>query len=439
MPATLNEHTQFVDDGGKPLVSGKVYFGVQNADPTISPVNIFSDRALSVAITNPQPLDANGRTTNKVWVAGRYSIRVDDVDDNQKYQNLDNGESADKGVTALENVTGANTIVADAASTITAYEDLEQYTFRTAQANTGPVTLNIDGLGAKSVVKNHDQPIQPGNFEADQNIIVTRNATDDVFEWTNQNLKSVASYKGTAIADSATPTVPTDGDYFESLGTTTRTSYVVAANRQWTEKSVSGYTLTAGAPIVTLDGNDLDLTAGQTVTLQSTASNVVQVISTSGSAITMGTAQDTTSGTSIDFPGILPGTTQININLAGVGTTGTSPKVLRIGDGGGIEPAGYTSAGSQIAGASPSSGTSTTGFVIFSAAAADTLSGNITLNLIDAATNTWSCSPTLKGAATTTILGGGDKSLSDVLTQLSLTTEGGSDTFDAGKMNISFQ
>jgi len=204
MPASLSEHTQFTDSAGKPLVAGKVYFGVQGADPTVSPITIYSDRDLTVTITNPQVLDSLGRTTNKVWIPGRYSMRVDDVNDSQIYQNLDNGELADKGITVLENVSGSNTILAEAGSTITSYEDLEQYTFRTALANTGSVTLNIDTVGAKSVLKDHDQQILPGEFEADQNVIVTYNLTDDVFEWVNQNNKTIAFYEGLDVVSAAT-------------------------------------------------------------------------------------------------------------------------------------------------------------------------------------------------------------------------------------------
>jgi len=221
MPSVLNEHTQFTDISGRPIVSGKVYFGVQGADPTVSLITIYSDRELTTVITNPQVLDSLGRTANKVWVDGRYSIRVDDLNDSQIYQELDNGETLDKGVTVLENVSGGNTIVATAATTITQYEDLEQYTFRTVQANTDAVTLNIDTVGAKSVVKNHDQPILKGEFEADQNIIVSRNETDDVFEWVNQNNKVVDFYEGTAVVSAATADIwVEDGNTLHLTGNT---------------------------------------------------------------------------------------------------------------------------------------------------------------------------------------------------------------------------
>ncbi len=221
MPATLNEHTQFVDDAGKPLVDGKVYFGVQGADPKVSPVSIFSDRELTTPLANPQALDSSGRTANKVWVEGRYSIVVDDLNDVQKYQNLDNGETAAGGVTSLENVAGGNTITADATTTITEYIDLEIYSFRAASANTTGVTLNIDGVGAKSVLKNHDQPILPGEFEATQNIIVIRNETDDVFEWVNHNNKVIDFYEGSPVASAATANIwATDGNTVHLTGST---------------------------------------------------------------------------------------------------------------------------------------------------------------------------------------------------------------------------
>lgn len=205
MPATLNEHTQFVDSSGAPLVNGKVYFGDQNADPVANPQTIFSDRGLTTIIANPQILDADGRTTNKVWIAGRYSIRVDDLNDVQQYQELDNGETASTGVTQLENVLGGDVITATATTTITSYADLELFVLTTASANTGPVTLNIDFVGADAIVKNFDQPLVDGDFEANQVVIVVRNNTNGNFEWVNHNDKVVNFSEGTPVV-SATVT-----------------------------------------------------------------------------------------------------------------------------------------------------------------------------------------------------------------------------------------
>ena len=89
----------------------------------------------------------------------------------------------------------------------------------------------------------------------------------------------VGSNKGTDIASAATIVIPTDGDYFELTGAVTVADMTVATDRQFTLKAIAGLTFTASASIVTIDGNDLILVAGQTVTLQSTAIDTVQVIS----------------------------------------------------------------------------------------------------------------------------------------------------------------
>lgn len=187
MPAILDEHQQWLDTNGKPLVGGKVYFGVQSADPITSPQTIYSDREFTTAISQPQLLDSNGRTTNKVWIKQRYSIRVDDLNDVQQYQSLDNGEPGSVGVTTLDNVAGADTITATASPTITALLDKETYVFKTVSINSGAVTLNIDGIGAVSVVKHRGVALEQGDFAADEIITVIYNATSNTFDIANRD------------------------------------------------------------------------------------------------------------------------------------------------------------------------------------------------------------------------------------------------------------
>lgn len=103
------------------------------------------------------------------------------------------------------------------------------------------------------------------------------NGSDQFYHITQLQHDTFPGIIGTDIADGATPTVPVDGSYFEALGTTTRTSYVVAANRSWVEKSIASRTYTASASIVTEDGADIITSAGQVLIFQSTTANVVQV------------------------------------------------------------------------------------------------------------------------------------------------------------------
>ena len=91
MSAIINENTQYVDTAGNPLVDGKIYIGISDSDPVLNPTPIFSDRELSLPLANPQPIDADGRAANKMWISGRYSLQVDDVNAVLQYQELDNG------------------------------------------------------------------------------------------------------------------------------------------------------------------------------------------------------------------------------------------------------------------------------------------------------------------------------------------------------------
>ncbi|MCP5008237.1 MAG: right-handed parallel beta-helix repeat-containing protein [Planctomycetes bacterium] len=92
MPSLINEQQQWFDqDTGELIVNGTVYIGEQNLDPVLNPKGIYSDRALTVSLTNPQTTGADGRTGNKIWLSGNYSIKVDDSDGVQRYIELDNG------------------------------------------------------------------------------------------------------------------------------------------------------------------------------------------------------------------------------------------------------------------------------------------------------------------------------------------------------------
>ena len=181
MPAILDEHQQWVDRAGKPLVGGSVYIGDQGADPIVSPQDIFADREFQTPIANPQPIDANGRTSNKIWVRGRYSIRVNDINGAQVYQELDNGDPEAVGLVTLDNVQGATDISASGTPTVTAYVDKEIYTLKTISINGTPVTLDIDEVGPRPVRFPDATELPAGQWLANQVVQVVYNSTSDSF------------------------------------------------------------------------------------------------------------------------------------------------------------------------------------------------------------------------------------------------------------------
>jgi hypothetical protein len=165
------------------------------------------------------------------------------------------------------------------------------------------------------------------------------------------------------------------------------------------------------------------------------------VVNGASSAIVSGTAVASTSGTSIDFTGIPSWVKRITVMFDGVSTNGTSNHRIQLGDAGGIETTGYASACSY-AGTAVGGTSSVTGFVTTAdISAASQITGVVVFTLISA--NTWiSLGGAIfnKGSITAfTITNSGVKTLSDTLTQLRVTTVNGTDTFDAGSINILYE
>jgi hypothetical protein len=160
------------------------------------------------------------------------------------------------------------------------------------------------------------------------------------------------------------------------------------------------------------------------------------VINGMGSSIlTSGTAQASTSGTSIDFTGIPSWAKRITVMFNGVSTSGTSLKQIQIGSGS-IANTGYLAATAALLTSTMASVGITSGYPINSNLAADVLYGAITLSLFD--TNKWVASGnTVNGASSFTTAG--YVTLSGTLDRVRITTVNGTDTFDAGSINIMYE
>ena len=158
--------------------------------------------------------------------------------------------------------------------------------------------------------------------------------------------------------------------------------------------------------------------------------------------ITSGTAVASTSGTSIDFTSIPSWVKRITVMFNGVSTSGTSPKIIQLGDSGGVETSGYIGTGTVLGNGSGTSTAMSSGFFASQASAAtDVLSGQATISLLDSSTNTWTYSGVFGQSTATAIIywSGGAKALSATLDRVRITTVNGTDTFDAGSINIMYE
>ena len=141
----------------------------------------------------------------------------------------------------------------------------------------------------------------------------------------------------------------------------------------------------------------------------------------------------TASGTSVDFT-IPTGAKRITVMLAGVSTNGTSNYLIQLGDSGGVETTGYISSSSNQSGTVVNS---TAGYIITVGSASAIVSGIAVITTVG--NNTWINSSTLKLSTASMAYNAGDKTLSNTLTTVRITTVNGTDTFDAGTINILYE
>jgi hypothetical protein len=162
-----------------------------------------------------------------------------------------------------------------------------------------------------------------------------------------------------------------------------------------------------------------------------TGTVAVQGVSTN---IVTGTAQNSTSGTSIDFPSIPSWVRRITINFYENSTNGSSNRLVQIGTSSGITTSGYLSSGGYGGGAT----SSTTGFLIWIDSASYALTGQMVLTLLT--NNTWISSHTGRVSNGQCAFGGGSSSsLGAALDRIRITTVNGTDVFDGGTINIMYE
>jgi hypothetical protein len=176
-------------------------------------------------------------------------------------------------------------------------------------------------------------------------------------------------------------------------------------------------------------------TSTQTLTNKTLTSPVIAGTPTGVGVLTSGTAVASTSGTSIDFTSIPSWVKRITVMLNGVSTNGTSPLLIQIGDSGGIENTSYVSSANYSTGTSDSSA----GFIILYAIVASSLNHGGAIILSNLSGNTWVSNGNMTDTGGRNSSSAGYKTLSDVLDRIRITTVNGTDTFDAGSINILYE
>jgi hypothetical protein len=155
-----------------------------------------------------------------------------------------------------------------------------------------------------------------------------------------------------------------------------------------------------------------------------------------GAAITAGTSVASTSGTAIDFTGIPSWVKRITVMLREVSLSGASSLLIQLGSGS-ITSSGYTANTNGFNSTGITNVNSASGLPFYLGAAANTAIGTMTLCLQTG--NTWVSSHSGYVANISTCVGGGSVALSGALDRIRITTVNGTDTFDAGAVNILYE
>jgi hypothetical protein len=155
--------------------------------------------------------------------------------------------------------------------------------------------------------------------------------------------------------------------------------------------------------------------------------------------IVRATAVASTSGTSIDFTGIPAWVERITVMFNGASLSGSSSILIQLGTGSTTyTTTGYVGGGARFGASSVASATFTTGFALNNSTAASLIGGNVTITNVTG--NTWSASGMCgETSGEFMCMTGGSIALAALLTAVRITTVNGTDTFDAGSINIIYE
>jgi hypothetical protein len=181
-------------------------------------------------------------------------------------------------------------------------------------------------------------------------------------------------------------------------------------------------------------GNNIVLATDGSATIATLSSTTITGTTIQGT-IKSGTAVASTSGTSIDFTSIPSWVKRITVMLQGVSGNGASHNLLQLGTSSGVTTSGYVCSYGYFG--APFS--TTAGFGVYAGAAGEVVHGNAIITNLTGNTWVFSYSGGVSGTSTLGAGGGGSIALGATLDRVRLTHVNGTDTFDAGSINILYE
>jgi hypothetical protein len=157
---------QFFDSNGVPLAGGLLY--VYTAGTT-TPATTWTTNAGDVANTNPIVLNAAGRTPYEIWLNSGVTYKFAlYTSTNVLIGTYDNIPAIDDPTVFnnLITVTGTNALIGTSVPPYTSYVAGMTLSFIPVTTNTGAVTIDVDGLGAKNIFVGNASALAAGDLVA---------------------------------------------------------------------------------------------------------------------------------------------------------------------------------------------------------------------------------------------------------------------------------
>lgn len=168
---------QFFDANGAPLAGGLLYTYLAG---TTTPATTFTSPSGADNNTNPIVLDAAGRTPNEIWVNGgvfyKFVLKSSTYVPIGTYDNIPAVDDITT-TTNLITVAGTNTLTGLATPTLGGYAAGQVFSFVAQNSNTGPVTIDIDTLGAKNVTRDGSAALVEGDILASKMHLIEYDGT----------------------------------------------------------------------------------------------------------------------------------------------------------------------------------------------------------------------------------------------------------------------
>ena len=469
-----------LDNNGLPLSGGLVYWYLAG---TSTPVTVYAESTGSTVNTNPVVLNTRGEPTNPIWLPTGVAYKAVL---NDSLGNL---------IRTIDNISGVNDTSAPVISEWVLYAGPATYINSTQFSVTGDATATFDnGRRVKATVSGTDRygtvngapvyalGVTTVTLTLDSGVLDASLATvyygfldpaHPSFDTTGVNANTKAGIQGqtwtafTTGGVSGTYTltpVPAIAAYaagqkfsvtFSAASSTTNTINVSALGAKSLKmydstgtKVASSFAINQVSDIV-YDGTDfVMLNPPQSILTGGTFTGAIIGTTINGTTMQYGgvamprmvlaTAVATTSGTSIDFTGIPSWVKKITVMLNGVSTTPAGTNLLIQIGAGSVTTTGYVAtAGTFAAGPSTGITPTTIGFNMNVTTPGEVASGTMTLCLSNS--NLWISSHSVKTGTNAVGIGGGNITLGGALDRVRLTTLNGTDTFDAGSVNILYE